>query len=365
LHAGTAETLARVVLLDGTALLSPKACGYAQIVVERPLPVVRGDRFIIRSENAQATLGGGEVVLPGAERHRRGDVATLQRLATIHRGTVADAIGAVIELSSTVAMPPTDVAERLNLDERALRAAIVHIVGTEDAPGIGASRSSDALTPPAVVTLGDGGAAELWTTAARWDAVRARIVAIVGRHHESKPLEPGVEMEAIRAQVSDALTAKVFRAIIDRLVQEGVVVRRESVLAAPSHRVELGADASLATRIETALAGAGYTPPDLRDLEIELGVTRRRMLDVLGVLEKTGRVVRVDDGLYYAAPAIARARAALEDVLAARATITAAEFRDRLGVSRKFSIALLDYFDRSGVTLRVGDARKLRRVDPA
>jgi selenocysteine-specific elongation factor len=113
--------------------------------------------------------------------------------------------------------------------------------------------------------------------------------------------------------------------------------------------------------VEQALASAGRTPPDLAVLGRDLRVPGRRLGEVLAVLEKRGTVVRVGPDLYYASSVVAEARAALESHVRAHGDITAAVFRDLLGISRKFSIALLDYFDRTGVTIRVGDARKLRR----
>ena len=337
-------------------------------MLERPLVAVRGDRFIVRAENARATLGGGEVVAPAAERHRRGDAATVTRLETIRTGAVADAVAATIELSPALALPAAEIAERLDCDEESLRAGVgARAADAREIRGGGAARASAGAADAAaqIVVVGEPATGELWMTSAGWDAIRGRIGAIVARHHAHKPLEPGIEMEAVRAELPPAVTAKVFRVIVERLAGERVVVRRESLLAAPSHRVDLGADESLAREIESELAHAGYTPPELRELEARHRVSRRRMLDVLGVLEKSGRVVRVGEELYYATAVVARVRAALEDALAAQETITAAELRDRLAISRKFSIALLDYFDRSGVTLRVGDARKLRRPDRA
>jgi selenocysteine-specific elongation factor len=361
-HLGTAETLGKIVLLEGQSVLAPKRTAYAQLVLERPLVALRGDRFILRAENAQATLGGGEVVLPIAERHRRRDATLVARLETVRSGALADAVVAILELATEFALPPSAVAERLNADEAEVRRALEQ--GAEPAP---ASATSGGVGGPGslLLALPDGAASEVWTTMAKWERVRATVGAIVTAFHGANPLVPGVEMEAVRAQLPQQIGAKLFRAVAERLAAESVVVRSDSLLAAPGHRVTLaGGQADVAAAVEAALARAGYTPPDLRVLETELGVPRRRLVDVLGVLEKRGRVVRVASELYYAADAVAGARAALERHLQSRPQITAAEFRDCLDVSRKFSIALLDYFDRSGVTLRVGDARKLRRAAP-
>jgi len=116
---------------------------------------------------------------------------------------------------------------------------------------------------------------------------------------------------------------------------------------------------AVGSRIEAALREAGLTPPDVRTLATD-GLSRKELIDVLGVLEREGRVVRVAPDLYYARAAIDRGIALLREYCAEHGEITAAAFRDLIQASRKYSIALLDYCDRTGVTLRVGDVRRVR-----
>jgi len=363
-HLGTAEVMAKLVLLEGTNVLAPKQCAFAQLALDRQLVALRGDRFILRAENAQGTLGGGEVVLPIAERHRRRDADLVARLNMIRGGAIGDAAVAVLELAREWGLPPAVVAERLNVIEADLREALaVELVpeATEDqVPSIGGIPTNRVAS--AIVVFLKASSAETWTTRAKWERTRARITTIIGSFHGSNPLLHGIEMEAVRAQLREEVDAKLFRVIVERLVDEGLVVRRESLLALPTHRVALaGAEGDLAGRVTAVLGRVGYTPPDLSMLEVELGVERRRLTEVLTVLEDCGQVVRVAPELYYNADIVACARVALEQALRKRSQMTAAEFRDLLGISRKFSIALLQYFDRTGLTVRVGDSRKLRR----
>jgi selenocysteine-specific elongation factor len=102
-------------------------------------------------------------------------------------------------------------------------------------------------------------------------------------------------------------------------------------------------------------------PPDLRQLEEAVGVPRQNLADVLGVLEGEGRVVRIASDLFYARTAAEEAKAIVTAHCRAHGEITAATFRDLIGASRKFAIAFLDWCDRTGLTVRVGDLRKLRR----
>jgi selenocysteine-specific elongation factor len=171
-----------------------------------------------------------------------------------------------------------------------------------------------------------------------------------------------MEMESLRTQLPWDVPPKVFRWCVDRLVAAKRVVREESVVRVPEHRVALGTEArALGARVERLLAEGRFTPPDLRQLEEATGIARKRLLEVLAVLEGEERVVRVAPDLYWARAAADEARGLLEQHCRAHGDVTAATFRDLIGASRKFAIAFLDWCDRTGVTVRVGDLRKLRR----
>ena len=184
----------------------------------------------------------------------------------------------------------------------------------------------------------------------------------VAAAHREQPLAPGVEMESLRSGLPWAVAPRIFRSCIDRLVAARRLVREESVVRSPDHRVSLGADArALGDRVERLLADGRFTPPDLRQLEDAMRAGRDRLADVLGVLEKEGRVARIGPDLWYARAAADEAKAIVVEHCQRHGDITAATFRDRIGASRKFAIAFLDWCDRTGLTVRVGDLRKLRR----
>ena len=158
--------------------------------------------------------------------------------------------------------------------------------------------------------------------------------------------------------------ARAFRALVERLGREAEIVREDSVLRLKLHKVRLGGDAGLlGTRIEQILVAARYHPPDLKQLADTLKLPAAefaRLRTLLSAMEREGRVVKVATDLYFARAPFDSAKSKLLERLTSDGEITAATYRDALDASRKFAIALLDYFDHSGVTTRVGDTRKLR-----
>jgi selenocysteine-specific elongation factor len=120
--------------------------------------------------------------------------------------------------------------------------------------------------------------------------------------------------------------------------------------------------------VAAALEHAEFQPPDLKQLAESLKIPTSQLphlRTVLVAMEREGRVVKIASELYFSRAAADAARTRLVDYLKTHDTITAATFRDLLGASRKFAIALLDHFDHAGVTTRVGDTRRLRSPTPS
>jgi len=342
-HVGTAETMGKLVLLDGGDVLAPRAAGLGQLVLRDRVHALRGDRFILRNASAQRTIGGGVVVHPFAWRHARSEAAVPERLRALHRAATPGAVvSALLALEPAFAVGLDDLAQASALPLAAVLEAL--------------------KADPTVRLLPDAAKPAACTTAEKWERLRAAAIETLAAAHRREPLSPGLEMESLRSQLAPDLPAKLFRAVVDALVAAGALAREDSVLRLPTHKVALRQDErELGARAEALIAAGGYTPPDLKQLESQLGVTRQRLQSVLQQLEREGRVARIGGDLYFARDPLDRARALLRGHAEAHGEISAATFRDLLGASRKFSISLLDYFDRTGFTLRVGDIRKLRR----
>lgn len=341
-HVGTAEVIGKVIILDGREVLPPRSSAYCQIVLEEPVVAFRGDRFILRNQTAQGTLGGGEVIYPFAQRHRRAETEVCERLAFLRSADLGAACRIYLELQSTFASPLEEIYQGVNARDDEVAKVL----------------ASDGEILP----LPDKAHPEAYSVAKKWQRLTAEVVQALTTFHQQSSLMRGMEMESLRSQLSFSFSPKIFRAVIEKLVAEGVAVREDSSLRLPSHSVTLrGGDQETAARVEQLLQDGGFTPPEVKELEGKLGIARKLLVDLLTVLESRGAVVKVTPDLYLSGPVLEKAKTVLVNHLSTSAEISAATFRDLLGVSRKIAIPLLEYFDRTGVTLRVGDVRKLRK----
>jgi selenocysteine-specific elongation factor len=339
-YVGTREIPGRLVWLEGAGAVEPRASAYAQVILRGSAVAFAGDRFVLRDETASRTIGGGTVVVARARKHRaadRGVAATLRRL---ENGTPAERLLAFTETLAEIGSPPALAALELG-------------IAADDVRGL-------VRDDPALVLMG-AGAAQLVAAKARLEGFTEQVIAAVGAHHERYTNHPGIELEALRHAAGAELDARLFRMLVDGLVDAGRLARRGSVVALPGHRVSMSdEDEALSERVLASIRRTAAMPPTFKQLEEELGISGRRLIDVVNVLVERGAVVKVAPDMAFAREVVSEIEARLRAYLEREREITAAGFRDLIDASRKYSIPLLDYFDRSGVTVRSGDFRRLR-----
>ena len=200
-HTGSSEAVGRLRLLDQDRL-EPGASAWAQIKTEQPIAVVKGDCFVIRSN--QTTLGGGNIVELRAKRHRRGHTPVLERLELMLQGSDRDVLLKSIEASEPA--EPEALVNRANMEPSAARAELRRMA----AEGL-------------VVALGNGSFArgEAVYTAAGWADLADRATAFLDGYHARHPLRPGAPREELRSRLK--LGPQLFGQAMPRLAEGGVL----------------------------------------------------------------------------------------------------------------------------------------------
>ena len=333
-HLGTAEILARVVQ---TRAIGPGETGQARLLLETPLVARGGDRFVLRSFSPVTTIGGGVVLDPFPPQRTR-----LRRRRIVPDQTPAQRLDALVVEVGLAGVATETLAVRLGVAPRRVTTVIADV-------GDGLLVLDETLVASAAVT-----------------AEAARLAEVLRRHHKEHPLDPGMSLQALRAAVGGgAASSAPPAAVVDAVLAQGVRGRKleivESVARVPGWRPAFDARSSGARdQVARRVAEAKWQVPTVAELERELPNAPVRA--VLAHLAREGVVEQMDQERYAAAPALAEFRAALEATLTELGSATPAELRDRLGLTRKYLIPLLEWADRRGVTRRTGDARVLGRL---
>jgi selenocysteine-specific elongation factor len=323
-HSLAAEAMAKVRLLEGDEL-RPGEAAWAQISLEKPLAVIDGDRYIIRSP--VETLGGGGVIDARARRLRRFRPDIIENLRVREGGADTDIVMALLETAQPLEFSALVGRTHLPADKAAAAIGSLIAAGSIAAAGEGDRR----------ILLTDSG----------WQRLRDRAVASFTDYHKKYPARPGMP----RAELGTRLKLGDFTPLaVENFVKQGVLVEEGSHLRLPSHSVRLTpAQQSRIDAFLKSLAASPYSPPS--ELIPEP--------DLLNMLIAQGRVVKVSDNVAFAAPVYRDMVAKITGRIKDRGKITLGEVRDMFGTSRKYAQALLEYLDGERVTRRVGDDRVL------
>jgi selenocysteine-specific elongation factor len=335
-HSGTAEAIARVQWLEPHA---PEAggTGMAQFRLDEPMPLLYGHRFILRDETAQSTLGGGVVLDPYAARRAARSQERIDRLNRLGALDPDENLSVWLQARGADGWLLPELAEQLveaprRLEERIARRGDVWREEVEGGVWIGLHRAVEALGP--------------------------QLVAAMGVYLRDHPRATALAPATLHATVCPRLDLRIFRSLLARLASAGELEMTSDGVRPVGHRQTFSAeDAALADRVEKLLAYQGKPPPKLEALAREIALPAPRLRRFLGELERAGRVVRLADGVYVTRRDLATWREEAEACLRAHGRMTAAQFRDRIGVGRGLAILVLERLDQEGVTVRVGDFR--------
>ncbi len=351
-HHGTREVQARLYFFDRDAL-RPGETALCEARFAEPMCGVFGDACVIRSFSPLRTVAGGMVVHPFETTLRKRSPEYARKLELLETAAAsADVLeeGALAPAEETRVLAVLELAGAAGISFAALCVA----VNLE-------SRRLDKL----LQTLSSKGTAACFDKDERIfvaGAVEAALAEVClqsfGTFHKENPMKPGLSRGAATSGWGKGLAPKLVHFILERLLRQGKLAADGDVLRLPGHRVTLASDQSaLRSKILAAHREAGDAPPNMKDVLENLGVTTKEAAPVLKIMQDSGELVRVAEGIWYAGEALAGILEKVRQWFVGHDNLDVAALKEITGLSRKYLIALLEYFDREKITVRVGDKR--------
>jgi selenocysteine-specific elongation factor len=336
---GASETMAALRLL-GTETLNPGEEGWIQLELRDPVVAVRGDRYILRRPSPGETLGGGVIVDHQPKgRHRRFDEKVLKSLASLAAGSPADILmEAALALN---AAPVKEVVSRSRLEAGPATQALQENLENGQLlqlDGGNITITSDLL----VIAL------------PHWNTLQDKAEQIVQAYHKNFPLRRGIPREELKSRLK--LQPRVFNALVRKLVVESKLVEASSMLATPGHEIKL--DSGQQAKVQELMrrfAQSPYSPPSVKESQSEVGE------EVLNALVELGQLKQLSSDVILRTSDYEEMVAKVRAFIAETGQMTVADARDMFDSSRKYMLALMEHLDASGVTVRDGDFRRLRK----
>lgn len=357
-HHGTQECAARVVFFDRDRLAPGESC-LAELRFPQPLAGVFGDHCVIRAYSPLRTVAGGSIVSPlppglrARDPRRAHDLELFRQLAGLATpARLAEDGGMALVLAIM------DIRYVMGCDVPTLQAL----------SGLPAPQLHKLL-----VDLASRGKLicwnreqRQWIDGAAFDQLMQWACARAAELHRKHPLKPSHGQGAICAGWSKDLPPRLVQRVLESAVKKGLLVAEGDGLRLPSHTVSLASDQQgLRQKLLAAHEAGGMAPPNLKDVLADLNVSQKDAAPVLRLLCEEKALVRVADGLYYAAGPLEEILSRTRQWFATHDDLGLAGLKEITGLSRKFLIALLEYMDREKITVRVGDARHLRSRQPS
>ncbi|MFM9903146.1 MAG: selenocysteine-specific translation elongation factor [Pyrinomonadaceae bacterium] len=337
-HIGTAEVLARIQILNETGEIAAGERAFAQLRLETRVVAIPGERFIIRRYSPQTTIGGGRIVNALAEKHRRKDF----EIVTSDLRDLTNATGdnaAIVKLFLTMSGPKGlnfhDLQIRTGLQNEILNTAI-----------------QTNITAKAIVAAGGYFVGE-----AAFAALRSSTEKTLTDFHNAQPIAKGMPRENLRNSVFAFLPDDIFQAVIASL--ENIVAENDTIRMT-AHRAEFSPEEIfIISNLRETYRGAGLAVPSLSDALAAATANTSQARKLFQTFLDSGEIIKVTEDLFFERTVIEKLVGLIQQYgdKSPDRTIDVSKFKELAGVSRKYAIPLLEYFDRRKITQRVGDKR--------
>jgi selenocysteine-specific elongation factor len=339
-HNGTSEIISTVILLDRDELGPGETC-FAQIRLDEPTTVLRKDRFVLRSYSPIRTIGGGEILNALPRKKKRFSKTALSELKGLHTDEPDKIIELFVSLGRFQGVEEGELQFLTNMGRKSLDGALKALKAQK--------RLIVYDREPNLLLHADFA-----------EKAKQEILETIGQYHKDFPLRQGLVKEELRSRIRGARNPKLYNYLVNQLTQEKFLVQEKEVLRLKEHRVTLAQDQEkVRQEIGKVYLKSGLQPPYFKDLKAKFpGNTGA---DILGVMVKEGVLVKVKEDLYFHRQVIDELEKRLVNHLKRNGDISTPQFKDMTGASRKYTIPLLEYFDRAQITVRVGDNRVLRK----
>jgi selenocysteine-specific elongation factor len=342
LYHGTSEIMCRVVLLDREEL-KPGESAFVQLRLEEETACMKGDRFVIRTYSPMLTIGGGTILEPNPPKRKRFKEDVIEELKIKEQGN------------------PTEVVERYliqNSDKYPEKKTILKGVGNisiEVYEKIAAELSEKKLIRE--FKLGD----ETYLLHIRYlKDVETKLTEILEAYHKKNPLKIGMSKEELRTRIFEGIKPRLADLVFGYLEAGGIIKIVNQYIAQGSFKVQFNkVQEQIRDVIEKSYRENRFNPPKLVELIEANPLDKNQYQLVYAALIEMGELVKLDEDIAFSRDAYNEAVELLRKHLKENGSIQLGQFRDILGTSRKYAMALLDYFDQNKVTKRVGDNRVL------
>ncbi len=340
-HIGTNEIMSRIIF-PGRNEIEPGEEVFAQILLESPAVAMANDRFVIRSYSPITTIGGGTILDPVAKKYKRSSENKFDQLPILKDGDASEKTKVIIERAGLSGIKGRQLSVRTGITLNRQMKILEEMFSRREALLL----DRDDLTVVSYPV---------------YKHLQDKILHETMSYHKAFPLKDGYSKEELRITIGRHIDVKLFNKSIRDLEKEGTIIVEKELIRTPDHRVDLKGDLDeLRSDLETIYREAKLTPPSTKELVEQFSQRKKEFNNVLSVMLQEGILVKVNEDMYFHKMPFNKLKDDYRAFLIKHEKATPALFRDLTGLSRKYTIPLMEYFDKTKLTIRVADHRILR-----
>ena len=342
IHIGTAEIMGRVVLLEADEI-EPGTHTNVQVLLEEQVGCWPGDRYVIRSYSPVHTIGGGIIFNGSPRKRKRFREENGQVFAAYSAGKPEELVMLHISESGYNGLPFERLAVKMGVFGSRLNKIVQQLLSSHRLILIEQEK-------------------QRMVAAEVFEKLGQKLCATLASYHEANPLKSGLPKEELRALLYRALDQRLFQFLLNDLQKKKKIDHDGPLVRLADHRISLkDEEKKLRRELELFYQQADLAPPTIKEVMAKFSRYPTPLLkEVLAIMVRDGFLAKATEDLYFHAPSLDNLKRKLVDHLLKHAEIDMPAFKDLTGLSRKFTIPLLEYFDKTRVTMRVGDKRILR-----
>ncbi len=341
-YSGTSEVLGKLILFNRDTLQAEE--DIAQILLQKPLCLWRGDRFILRRPGTNETVGGGVILNPLARRRKRTKPWERKELEFLASSKENELLLHYIEKNGVKGISQRELSLYTSLFGDRLKRHLTEL-------------KSD------IIDIKAGDNLYLFSVKALKE-LKEEIVEKLRKFHQNNPFSPGLTKEFIKSRLSLEPREVLFERALEELTSGGVLHREKELYFIPEFRKESSAMETLRRELEEKFLQEGLTPRDAEEILLEFGKEVKAAEEVLKLLLREGVLVKLTDKLIFHSRVLKKIEEDVRAFFKSHSELTIGDFKKIVGegVSRKYLIPIMEYLDKQKITLRVGDKRVLRKI---
>ncbi|RCW41356.1 MULTISPECIES: selenocysteine-specific translation elongation factor [unclassified Halanaerobium] len=337
-HIGAQEVLGRIFLFDREELL-PGEDAYVQFRLEEELVAHFGERFVLRRYSPMTTIGGGKIIEIDPPPRKGNYKKALEELKTMENADPEKRVEILIKNRKKEAVEKKYLLKRTTLAEKKLEQCL------------------NSLSKKGVIKKLSDTQNSTWIHIDNLYNAEKELLSLISDYHKSRKLKKGIKKEELRSQSEYYFDKQEFSRVLNWMKKNQKIKEQENIISLKDFSISLSEkEKNIKEDIITIFKNNLFNPPAVEDIVENYG-NSEQAADIIQYLVDSGELIRLAQNIYFHQSALEKAFNKLNEYFAEHESIELSEFRDLIESTRKFSLPLLEEFDRQKITQRRGDKR--------